>query len=352
MATDNRIRQSNIELLRIILMILVIAHHYVVNSGVMDQFNYFSVSAPMIYLQCFGAFGKVAINAFVLITGYFMCSGHWTIHKWIKLYLQIKLYRIVFYLLFVAVGYVPFNYHDLLETLFSTVFQYGSDYAETYLGLYLMIPFLNKLITSLTQREHSYLLLLLLAFFCLIPTFSLFLSVRHASNDTWNYPVWMAVLYLTGAYIRKYSFPAFLSKNWARTAFFLNCALIFGSIIVVDFVGVRLDFTAQYWLVNNANKLLAYTCAIAIFFWFKDLQISYHPVINTISACTFGIYLIHTVNPAMREWLWCNLFRVSDVYHTSYVWFHSVASVVLIFATCASIEWLRLQLFNKVIKTH
>ncbi len=32
-------RDSNIELLRIILMIVIVAHHYVVNSGIMESIN-------------------------------------------------------------------------------------------------------------------------------------------------------------------------------------------------------------------------------------------------------------------------------------------------------------------------
>lgn len=34
-----RERDSNIELFRIILMLVIIAHHYVVNSGIMDCIN-------------------------------------------------------------------------------------------------------------------------------------------------------------------------------------------------------------------------------------------------------------------------------------------------------------------------
>ena len=32
----NKVRSSNLELYRIIVMLLIVAHHYVVNSGLMD----------------------------------------------------------------------------------------------------------------------------------------------------------------------------------------------------------------------------------------------------------------------------------------------------------------------------
>ena len=36
-----KIRDSNIEALRIILMLIIVAHHYIVNSGVIDSVNQF-----------------------------------------------------------------------------------------------------------------------------------------------------------------------------------------------------------------------------------------------------------------------------------------------------------------------
>lgn len=37
MDREKPMRNSNIELYRIILMLIIIAHHYVVNSGIMDS---------------------------------------------------------------------------------------------------------------------------------------------------------------------------------------------------------------------------------------------------------------------------------------------------------------------------
>jgi len=36
-----KVRDSNIEVLRIILMLIIVAHHYIVNSGVIDSVNQF-----------------------------------------------------------------------------------------------------------------------------------------------------------------------------------------------------------------------------------------------------------------------------------------------------------------------
>ncbi len=58
-------------------MLLIVAHHYVVNSGLTLDTSP-SYQNPMdvksLFLLVFGAWGKVGINCFVLITGYFMCK--------------------------------------------------------------------------------------------------------------------------------------------------------------------------------------------------------------------------------------------------------------------------------------
>ena len=74
---------------------MIVAHHYVVNSGLFDSGGPMvsnPISANTLFLALFGALGKVGINCFLMITGYFMCTSHITVRKFIKLILQIYLY--------------------------------------------------------------------------------------------------------------------------------------------------------------------------------------------------------------------------------------------------------------------
>lgn len=102
-------RYSNIELYRIIIMILIVAHHYVDSSGLLEVMKQSPTSFKSIYLYIFGMWGKTGINCFVLITGYFMCQSHITLRKFTKLVFWIEFYRIVTYLIFCASGYINFS---------------------------------------------------------------------------------------------------------------------------------------------------------------------------------------------------------------------------------------------------
>lgn len=69
-------------------MLLIVAHHYVVNSGMMDEMRKHPTAVNSLFFFVCGAWGKTAINCFVMITGYFMCTSHITLKKFIKLLLE------------------------------------------------------------------------------------------------------------------------------------------------------------------------------------------------------------------------------------------------------------------------
>ena len=48
-------RDSNLELFRIITMLLIVSHHYVVNSGLMDNIRLSPLANQSIFLLLFGA---------------------------------------------------------------------------------------------------------------------------------------------------------------------------------------------------------------------------------------------------------------------------------------------------------
>lgn len=117
---SNSGRSSNLELFRIITMILIVAHHYVVNSGLIaiDGPVYEDlISWKSIFLLLFGAWGKIGINCFVLITGYFMCTSRITIKKYLKLLSEIVFYKFVIYLIFLICSYEPFSIKILVQAV-------------------------------------------------------------------------------------------------------------------------------------------------------------------------------------------------------------------------------------------
>ena len=86
-------RQSNVELFRILLMLMIIGGHYVMNGGLSHTFDPNHITWQTLFLESFSWEGKMAINGFLLITGFFMCQQIFKIQKFWKLLLMILLYN-------------------------------------------------------------------------------------------------------------------------------------------------------------------------------------------------------------------------------------------------------------------
>ena len=116
-ATKNKRRDSNLELYRIIVMLLIVAHHYVVNSGLTSIITDNPETTNSTFYMLFGAWGKTGINCFVLITGYFMCTKDISLRKFLKLFLWIYLYRLLITLIFIICDYHPLGIGKMLSIL-------------------------------------------------------------------------------------------------------------------------------------------------------------------------------------------------------------------------------------------
>ena len=113
----DRQRNTNLELFRIISMLFIVAHHYVVNSGMMEYMVKDLLAPNSLFFFIFGAWGKTGINCFVLIAGYFMCKSHITLRKFLKLIFQIEFYNIIIVCCF-RLGYLQVRYLNRCGKLF------------------------------------------------------------------------------------------------------------------------------------------------------------------------------------------------------------------------------------------
>ena len=183
-------RSSNLELYRIVCMLMIVAHHYVVNSGLMEG------GAPLlehpdtihtIFLWLFGMWGKTGINCFLMITGYFMCKNQITIKKFLKLILQVYLYNWVIFIIFAIAGYQTVTAHNLIKQLLP-FWDFTNNFVPCFIIFYLLIPFLTILVQHLNRRQHLLLILLFIVSYSLLGSISFF-------DVTFNYITWFSIIF-------------------------------------------------------------------------------------------------------------------------------------------------------------
>lgn len=332
-------RNSNLELYRIIVMLLIVAHHYVVNSGLYDVLAQAPFTTTSVAMLLFGAWGKTGINCFVMITGWFMCRSRFSWKKVLKLYTQITLYAVVIYAIFCITGHEQFQPLKAILKFFP-IKSIADGFVSCFLIFYLLIPFLNILIDNMDKRAHATLLIVLLTIFTLLPTIPAF-------NIRFNYVEWFCTLYFTAAYIRNYGLGKISHHTWG----WLTLALILTasvSIVALTYIykAGYVHSHLPYLFVADSNKILAFAIGVASFMYFKDLNIPHSKLINTLGAATFGVLLIHANSDTMRQWLWRETVDCTGHFSDSLLFTFGYASttVLLIFIICAGIDWLRAQL--------
>ena len=92
-------RQSNFELLRIVAMVMIIFHHFAYHGGFVWDFSTITIEHLWYNLIIMG--GKIGVNIFVLISGYFLILNKDKIvnlfRKMLKLWGQIFFYSLLFF---------------------------------------------------------------------------------------------------------------------------------------------------------------------------------------------------------------------------------------------------------------
>lgn len=337
------VRNSNLEILRIIAMLTIISHHYVVNSGVTEYFDFSHITVNMIFLQLWGMWGKTAINVFVLITGYFMCTKQLTVKRFMKMYLEAKFYCISFFLIFLIFGYEQLTLKNIFLIFFGNVHNIGNGFTASFFMFYLFIPFYNKLLDHLNKIEHLILIGLLLVIYTGASTF-------FFCSTVFNEPVWYMVLYFVAAYIKKFGANTWLKRN--RKIAPIVCMLIilaYISVFFVDYVGAQFGFTNWQFMVADSNKFLAFMIGTGAFLIFNNLKIGHSSKINKIAASTFGVLCIHANSDTMRFWLWKQILNVRGMYfdNLANLILHAAISILMIFVICISIDIMRIHFIER-----
>ncbi len=338
-------RNSNVELLRIVAMLAIIAHHYVVNSTVSNLFDPVHPTSNSIFLLLWGMWGKTSINIFVLITGYFMCNKTLTVKRYMKMLLEIIFYSWILWGVLAIFDYETLSWRGALNRLLLldiTANQNGG-FVPGFMWMYLMIPFLNVYIKTASRENYIMFVLLLLVMFSFCGTF-LFANVYH-------HVFWYMTLYLIGAFIRKY--PFVWMGNLRICLFTLISLIILGwfSVLGIVWLSAKLGRSVldPYLFVADSHKILAVGVSVSAFLTFINLKIPQSRSINTVASTTFGVLLIHAATDGMRKWLWQDFINVPAAYSSDLGWLvcYSIIVVLGVLGTCSVLDYLRIRLVEE-----
>lgn len=328
-------RSSNFELLRIVSMIMIVFYHFAFYSG----FNYDFLSANNVFLNFLELFGKVGVNVFLLISGYFLIRQDIKISKLVKLWMQIFTYSVLIYIYFVIIRNEPFSLIVLLKNVMPISFD-NWWFASAYFLLYLFSPFLNKLLRSLTQRQYIAMMVIVLMFWCV-------LRLLTAKEIQGNHLLEFFFVYSIGGYIKLYSDNRKYNSKILWVLLIVTILLDLSAELLLRKVAWNHPYMEQYIpYIRNEMSPFTLLLSILVFVIFKQIKIGSKKHINLIASASFGVYLIHD-NASVRTDLWKGLINGSELQNSIYLVPYTVAVCLGVYAACTIIELARIYLLEK-----
>lgn len=337
-------RKSNIELLRIISILLIISFHYVYKGGLTFEkfcFNEFLV-------KIFWMFGELGVNLFILITGYFLSKGKISYKKIIYLILEINFYHLILTFIGIKLNIKKITgIKQLICSFFPTLFnQYW--FITAYIIIYLMAPYFNILIESMEKRVYKKFIIITLLLWCIIPTI---FGILYNSTETllyYNRLIWLIIMYFVGAYMRIHSINLINTKKKSLIVSSVSFLLMLISILVIGkfnifFKKVGTTEIAYFW---RPNTILMFLLSISIFKIFLDIDIKNNRIINKIASTTLGIYIIH--DSLLNKYIFYNIFKSNTYENSKFLILNIIYATFVIFVVCVIIDLIR-QLIEKYI---
>ena len=333
-------RNTSIELLRIISMIMIMFHHFAYHGNFEWIFN--EVTLPHLWYDFILMGGKVGVDIFVLISGYFLIENTEKLFqpkKLLKFWGQVVFYSIMTYLLSVMLRLNAFEIKQLIKVCLPITYP-GWWFASTYFMLYLIHPFLNKLLHGLSKTEYQYLILMMVLCWSIIHTAT---TQLFESNSL----LWFVTLYGIAGYVNLYGGNQKLQSKHYFSLYFMVLIITYTVSTTFLFLGTKKEEWSTHAIdFFEIERLPILLMAITLFMGFVTLKMNYHKWINMIASATFGVYLIHD-SSYIRYYLWTNIFKINQYQDSTFLILYSILVVFILYVSCTMIDLIRKKLVEK-----
>lgn len=308
-------RNSAIEMLRILSMMMVLMVHFVgATFGLPTREQLYALDSGVLWKDVLESLSIVGVNCFVLISGYY------GIKATRRRLLDFTLWCLFASLLAYACRCVEAG--CLADGLVGALLVYSKTdlwFVPAYLALFLLSPLLNAGLERLDGRR-LHLMLLALIFI------NVYLGWFHKGgiNPTGYNVMQMVFLYVIGHCMHRN-----LPLLQAFPLWVYLCVYLLSTVAI----GLALDFA-----YNNPFVLLS---AVALFMVFVKIPAFSSPAVNWVSVSVFMVYLLHKT-PYFWIKLRNSLIGLYEDYDTFGFLWRSLALYVAIFVVCILVDKVRM----------
>ena len=341
--TPHSERNHGIELLRIFAMLLAAVLHILKKGSVITASEGNLAAYSTVWLLEAAAY--CAVNCYALISCYAGYSDRpkpLRLARCIELWLQVVFYSVIITTVYCIAGVGSVGVSDFADAFLPvTSKQYW--YFTAYIGMFFFIPLLNALVRRLNRRALVSLCIMLIAVFSLYDTFASFWKKDPLALVGGHSPLWLGVLYIFGAAIKKLRVPESMSSKKALLIY--ASAAVFTALFKIT--GDRLlRFVPGSLFVRDTSPtvLLCAAALLVAFARFKPgRKLTEFAVLFAPAA--FGVYLLH-VSPLVFEHVIGNRFAFIGRLPFPLIPFAVLASAGVILVVGLAADKVRILLFK------
>ncbi|MDL2301554.1 acyltransferase [Lachnospiraceae bacterium OttesenSCG-928-D06] len=343
-------RMANIELLRILAMTMVVMLHYLGKGNLLPNLTeeikgngYLAWSMEILCI--------VAVNVYMLISGYFLVESGFKWRRLVKLLCQVMFYTLLIpgaLILFGVISIRDLTLNQLLQYIFPVQKEHYW-FVTAYVLMYLFSPVLSAAVKSMKKRQLQMVIISLLLFLSVSKSI---LPLRLDMDKLGYDGIWFLCVFLIAAYMRLYGISFY--KNGKR-GFFLYLLFSGGTLLILfvsHFICVRTGQLALFMeTIYGYNHIFNIFAAISLFYAFYYYKLPKGKIskwICKIAPYTFGVYLLHEHEQLRYRWpIWV---MANSEGNPLVFLIRSIFSVLLVFAVGVIVDMIRDFLFRLIGK--
>lgn len=313
---NEKVRESDIELLKIFAIFLVIVSHVVQTLGTnwisYVGYNDYCVNLKyatkdvtrfiLIFLRHSGIFGN---SIFFICSAWFLLDKNKTnTKKILRMICDIWVISVLWFIVTILIRDQRIGRSLMFDSFFPTLTQ-TNWYMTTYIIFCFVAPFLNIIIEKINQKNH-FIMMFVMVFLYL--TINFLDSYPYGSYLT----IWITI-YISIAYFKKYC-QSFCNNMKANIILLIGAFLGYLCLLLLtNYLGLKNQFFMKMMLKWNKNaNIFAILFCFASFNIFRKFRFK-NRIINYISSLSMLIYLIHEnhlfrtyFRPAIWQWIYLN----------------------------------------------
>lgn len=319
-------RNINIDLIKSIAVFLVISVHFFLNT----KFYNMKVTEINMFIGIFfRTMFMICVPLFMITTGYLMKDK-----KLNKKY-YIGIFRVLITYLLSSITILtylkiynnePFDIYYILEKILTFSCGY-SWYIEMYIGLFLLIPFINLIYNNLKSKKQKQLLILTML---ILTSFQGILNIKYIIIPDWWINLYPLTYYFIGCYLKEYKIN--INK-------YVNILLFFSLTALSSYINIIFS-KGDYFkneIYNNRGSIFNVLSAILFFIFIINLNLNKMPkviskIITKISNLSLGIYLLSVIPDNL---LYFHIFKDTNLY--SFKGYFTIIPLVFILSIVLSI---------------